>query len=161
GVSAQTWCIIGYQLSKTLSENGTVSRGVCQVDNNGNLISIAERIKIYPEGNKIVYEENNTKTELPADTSVSMNFWCFHQNAFDYIQQLFQKFLQENGEKPKSEFFIPIVGDGFIKEEKGKIKVIQTSAQWFGVTYKEDAPGVKQSIEALVKNGVYPNRLWK
>ena len=159
-ISPETWCIIGYQLSKTLSENGTVSRGVCQVDDDGNLVSIAERIKIYPEGNKIIYEENDAKTELPADTSVSMNFWCFHQNAFDYIQKLFQRFLQENGDKPKAEFFIPIVGDAFIKEKLGKIKVIQTSAQWFGVTYREDAPGVKQSIEALVESGAYPKKLW-
>jgi NDP-sugar pyrophosphorylase family protein len=159
-ISPETWCIIGYQLSKTLSENGTVSRGVCQVDDDGNLVSIAERIKIYPEGNKIIYEENDAKTELPADTSVSMNFWCFHQNAFDYIQKLFQIFLRENGDKPKAEFFIPIVGDAFIKEKFGKIKVIQTSAQWFGVTYREDAPGVKQSIEALVESGAYPKKLW-
>lgn len=159
-ISPETWCIIGYQLSKTLSENGTVSRGVCQVDDDGNLVSIVERIKIYPEGNKIIYEENDAKTELPADTSVSMNFWCFHQNAFDYIQKLFQRFLQENGDKPKAEFFIPIVGDAFIKEKLGKIKVIQTSAQWFGVTYREDAPGVKQSIEALVESGAYPKKLW-
>jgi hypothetical protein len=160
-VSAQTWCIIGYQLSKTLSENGTVSRGVCQVDDNGNLISIVERVKIYPDGNKIVYEENNTKTKLPADTPVSMNFWCFHQNAFDYIQKLFKNFLEENGNKPKAEFFIPIVGDAFIKEKLGRIKVIQTSSQWFGVTYKEDAPGVKENIESLIQNGVYPKTLWK
>jgi hypothetical protein len=160
-VSAQTWCIIGYQLSKTLSENGTVSRGVCQVNDNGNLISIVERVKIYPDGNKIVYEENNIKTKLPADTPVSMNFWCFHQNAFDYIQKLFKNFLEENGNKPKAEFFIPIVGDAFIKEKLGRIKVIQTSSQWFGVTYKEDAPGVKENIESLIQNGVYPNTLWK
>lgn len=160
-VSSNVWCIIGYQLSKTLSENGTVSRGVCQVDENGNLVSIAERVKIYPEGNKIVYEENDTKTKLPADTSVSMNFWCFHQHSFDYIQKLFQKFLRENGDKPKAEFFIPIVGDAFIKEKDGKIKVIQTSSQWFGVTYKEDAPSVKKSIETLIENGVYPKQLWK
>src|SRR5664279_63573 len=107
-VSPDTWCIIGYQLSKTLSENGTVSRGVCQVDDKGNLISIAERVKIYPEGDKIVYEEDDKKTELPANTSVSMNFWCFHQSSFEYIQKLFLKFLQENGDKPKAEFFIPI-----------------------------------------------------
>ena len=73
-VSPETWCIIGYQLSKTLSENGTVSRGVCQVDADGNLISIAERLKIYPEGNKIVYEENNAKTELPPDTPGQYEF---------------------------------------------------------------------------------------
>jgi hypothetical protein len=160
-VSAQTWCIIGYQLSKTLSENGTVSRGVCQVNDNGNLISIVERVKIYPDGNKIVYEENNIKTKLPADTPVSMNFWCFHQNAFDFIQKLFKNFLEENGNKPKAEFFIPIVGDAFIKEKLGRIKVIQTSSQWFGVTYKEDAPGVKENIESLIQNGVYPKTLWK
>lgn len=159
-VAPDTWCIIGYQLSKTLSENGTVSRGVCQVDGSGNLISIAERVKIYPEGDKIVYEEDDKKTELPANTSVSMNFWCLHQNSFEYIQKLFQKFLHDNGDKPKAEFFIPIVGDAFIKEKKGAIKVIQTSAQWFGVTYKEDAPGVKHSIEALVESGVYPKQLW-
>ena len=160
-VSPETWCIIGYQLSKTLSENGTVSRGVCQVDADGNLISIAERIKIYPEGNKIIYEENNTKTELPPDTVVSMNFWGFHPNVFEYIQKLFQKFLKENIDNPKAEFFIPIVGDAFIREHKGKIKVIPTSSQWFGVTYREDAPVVKESIESLVESGVYPEKLWK
>jgi len=159
-VAPDTWCIIGYQLSKTLSENGTVSRGVCQVDDRGNLISIAERVKIYPEGDKIVYEEGDKKTELPANISVSMNFWCLHQSSFEYIQKLFQKFLQENGDKPKAEFFIPIVGDAFIKENIGQIKVIETSAKWFGVTYKEDAPGVKQSIEALIEGGAYPKQLW-
>ena len=160
-VAPDTWCIVGYQLSKTLSKNGTVSRGVCEVDDDGNLISIVERIKIYPEENKIVYEENNIKTELPSDTPVSMNFWGFHTKAFDYIQKLFQKFLKENGQNPKAEFFIPIIGDAFIKEEKGKIKVIQTSAQWFGVTYKEDAPGVKESIDALVEEGAYSKNLWE
>lgn len=160
-VSADTWCIIGYELSKTLSENGTVSRGVCQADSNGNLVGIAERVKIYPEGNKIVYEENETKTELPSDTPVSMNFWGFPPDAFGYIQQLFQKFLRDNGDKPKAEFFIPIVGDAFINEKNGKIKVIPTSSQWFGVTYKEDAPTVKKSIEDLVASGVYPKKLWE
>ena len=76
------------------------------------------------------------------------------------IQKLFQSFLTENGNNPKAEFFIPIIGDAFIKDEQGEIKVIQTSAQWFGVTYKEDAPAVKESIEALVADGVYPKKLW-
>ncbi len=160
-VSPDTWCIIGYLLSKTLSENGTVSRGVCQVGNKGDLMSIGERLKIYKEENKIIDEENNTKTELSPHTVVSMNFWGFHPNVFSYIQTLFQKFLKENVSNPKSEFFIPIIGDAFIHEEKGKIKVIPTPAQWFGVTYKEDAPDVKESIETLVKNGVYPQQLWK
>lgn len=159
-VASKVWSIIGYQLSKTLSENGTVSRGVCETDKNNNLIGIVERVKIYPEGNKIVYEENDTKTELPANTPVSMNFWCFHPDAFSYIEQLFKKFLKEKGDNPKSEFFIPIVGDAFIKDANGTIKVIETSAKWFGVTYKEDAPEVQASIEALIKNGVYPSTLW-
>ena len=89
-----------------------------------------------------------------------MNFWGFYPNAFEYIQKLFQNFLSENGSNPKAEFFIPINGDAFIKDEKGEIKVIQTSAQWFGVTYKEDAPAVKESIEALVADGAYPKKLW-
>jgi choline kinase len=159
-VSASTWCIIGYQLSKTLSENGTVSRGVCKADAQGNLIGIAERLKIYAEGNKIIDEENNTKVELAADTPVSMNFWGFYPNAFEYIELLFKKFLKENAGNPKAEFFIPIIGDSYIKEQKGKIKVIPTSAQWFGVTYKEDAPGVKNSIEKLIAAGEYPKNLW-
>lgn len=159
-VSADIWSIIGYQLSKTLSKNGTVSRGVCEVDGDGNLVGIVERIKIYPEDGKIVYEENDKKTELPLNTPVSMNFWGFYPNAFEYIQKLFQSFLTENGNNPKAEFFIPIIGDAFIKDEQGEIKVIQTSAQWFGVTYKEDAPAVKESIEALVADGVYPKKLW-
>ncbi len=159
-VAADTWCIIGYLLSKTLSENGTVSRGVCQVDDNGNLVSIVERLKIYRSDDKIIDEEKDSKTELPANTVVSMNFWGFHPGVFDYIQQLFQEFLNKSIDNPKAEFFIPIVADAFIREQNGKIKVIPTSSQWFGVTYKEDAPGVKQSIETLIEKGEYPKKLW-
>ena len=159
-VSPETWCIIGYELSKTLSENGTVSRGVCQVDAAGNLISIAERLKIYPEGNKIIDEENDRKTELPIDTVVSMNFWGFHTNVFNYIQKVFQNFLKQNIDNLKAEFFIPIIGDAFIHDKMGQIKVIPTSSQWFGVTYREDAPAVKKSIESLVQKGEYPQNLW-
>ncbi|MEP7231741.1 MAG: sugar phosphate nucleotidyltransferase [Ginsengibacter sp.] len=159
-VSPQTYCIIGYQLSKTLSENGTVSRGVCQTNTSGNLVSIVERIKVYKEENKIVYEENDTKTELPAGTPVSMNFWGFDPAVFDFIQKLFLKFLHESGENIKSEFFIPIIGDAFIGQENHNIKVITTSAQWFGVTYREDAPEVKKSIGALIAGGAYPQKLW-
>ena len=159
-VDAKTYCIIGYDLSKTLSENGTVSRGVCQVDADGNLESIVERIKIYTEHNKIIYEEGDKKTELPVDTPVSMNFWGFDPTVFEFIQKLFLKFLTENSANPKAEFFIPIIGDAFIQNEGCKIKVINTSAQWFGVTYREDAPSVKASIERLVETGIYPEQLW-
>ncbi|MEJ7740862.1 MAG: sugar phosphate nucleotidyltransferase [Chitinophagaceae bacterium] len=156
-----TYAIIGYELAKTLSENGTVSRGVCQADEAGNLVSIAERTKIYREGDQIVYEENGEQVEVPLNSSVSMNFWCFHPSVFPFIEKLFHKFLSEQQDDPKSEFFIPIIGDQFIGEGKGVIKVIPTSAQWFGVTYKEDAPGVKASLDKLVDDGVYPTALWE
>lgn len=159
-VSPKEYCIIGYQLSKTISENGSVSRGVCEVDFEGNLIGIHERTKIFPEEGNIFYTENALKVPLPPETPVSMNFWGFDPNVFDYIQKLFIRFLQENAENPKAEFFIPIIGDAFIHEGNGKIKVIPTAAQWFGVTYKEDAPGVKESIAKLVEEGEYPENLF-
>ncbi len=160
-VNDKTYSLIGYELPKTLSENGTVSRGVCDVDENNNLISINERTKIYREGDKIVYEDEEGKHEVSNNSKVSMNFWCFDLSVFSYINDLFQQFLRENITNPKSEFFIPIVADAFIKEKEGEIKVIPTSSQWFGVTYKEDAPGVKQSIEKLIEAGEYPASLWK
>jgi len=159
-VSEKEYCIIGYELAKTISENGTVSRGVCEVDYEGNLLNIVERTKIFPEEGKIYYIENSLKVPLPPDTVVSMNFWGFDPNVFDFIQKQFIKFLQDNSKNPKAEFFIPIIGDAFIHEGKGKIKVIPTSAQWFGVTYKEDAPTVKEDLHQLIAEGVYPEHLF-
>ena len=159
-VSPEKYCVIGYQLSKTISENGSVSRGVCEVDFEGNLIGIHERTKVFPEDGKIYYTENAINVPMPPDTPVSMNFWGFDPKVFDYIQKLFIKFLQENANNPKAEFFIPTIVDAYINEGKGKIKVIPTSSQWFGVTYKEDAPNVKESIRALIEAGVYPEHLF-
>jgi UTP-glucose-1-phosphate uridylyltransferase len=152
--------IIGYQLAKTLSTNGTVSRGVCIVDEHQNLVNITERTKIYAEADAIVYEDAQGKHNVPVTSSVSMNFWCFDDSVFYLTSKMFKKFLKEHGQEEKSEFFIPIVADEFIKEELGVIKVIPTSSQWFGVTYKEDAPGVQASIDALVAGGEYPGNLW-
>lgn len=160
GVNDKTYSIIGYQLAKTLSDNGTVSRGVCQTDANSNLVSIAERTKIYQEGDKIVYEEGDKKVEVPFDSPVSMNFWCFSPSVFPYTETMFTEFLQEQGTNPKAEFFIPIIGDKFIQKSGGAIKVIATDAQWFGVTYKEDAPGVQASLNALIEKGEYPSKLY-
>jgi UTP-glucose-1-phosphate uridylyltransferase len=158
--NSKTFAIIGYELNKTLSENGTVSRGVCQVDQDHNLVSIAERTKIYNDNGKIVYEENDQKIEVPFDSQVSMNFWCFHPSVFSFIERLFKDFLTKSINDPKAEFFIPIIGDRFIQDENGVIKVIPTSAQWFGVTYKEDAPGVQESLQKLITEGTYPDNLW-
>ena len=155
-----TFAIIGYQLDKTLSENGTVSRGVCKVDDKGNLVSIIERTKIFPEEGKVVYEEDDKKEDVDGKSKVSMNFWCFHPSVFDFTGELFSVFPKSNMQNLKAEFFIPIIGDEFIKKPGNQIKVIPTTAQWFGVTYKEDAPGVKQRLDTLINAGEYPDNLW-
>ncbi len=157
----KTYSIIGYDLSKTLSENGSVSRGVCEVDNHNNLVSIHERTKIYRnEEGKITYEENGKTFQVPDTSKVSMNFWCFDPAVFPFIEKIFKEFLAKSGHELKSEFFIPIIGDRFIHEGKGAIKIIPTASSWFGVTYKEDAPSVQESINKLVASGTYPGRLY-
>ncbi|MFI5188132.1 MAG: NDP-sugar synthase, partial [Chitinophagales bacterium] len=157
--TADRYAIIGYDLLKTLSENGTVNRGVCQVDDEGNLSSIAERINVGLKNGKVICDDDKEPKELPLHTSVSMNFWCFHPSIFQYTQKLFRDFLHDNLQNPKAEFFIPIVADQFIKDE-GTIRVITTPVPWFGVTYKEDAPEVEQRLKKLVQKGEYPERLW-
>jgi len=159
--TADRYALIGYNLLKTLSEHGTVNRGVCQVDTEGNLISIVERINVGMKNGKVICDDNQEPKELPLNTSVSMNFWCFHPSIFEYSQKLFREFLRDNIDNPKAEFFIPIVADRFIKDEGGTIKVITTPVPWFGVTYKEDAPEVEKSLKELVEKGEYPERLWK
>ncbi len=155
-----TWSIIGYELMKTLSEHGTVNRGVCQVDEKGNLASIAERINISEQNGKVICDDNLEPREISRDSKVSMNFWCFSPYVFDFSESLFSEFLDNQVNVPKSEFFIPIVADEFISDGKGVIKVIPTTSSWFGVTYKQDAPAVKESIYELVSSGEYPAGLW-
>ncbi len=154
------YAIIGYALAKTLSDHGTVSRGVCQVDDKNNLVSIKERTKIYRENDSIVYEDETGKHTVPVDSSVSMNFWCFHQSVFAPTEKLFVDFVKANQENIKSEFFIPLMAEDFMDNQGGQISVIPTSSQWFGVTYKEDAPVVKASVDKLVADGEYPASLW-
>jgi NDP-sugar pyrophosphorylase family protein len=155
------YSVVGYELGKTVSEYGSVSRGVCEVNGSGNLAGITERTKISVNGGKIMYEEGDKQVELGPKTPVSMNFWGFAPSVFPVSEKLFSQFLEQNIDNPKSEFFIPIVVDQFIAAGMGSVKVIPTSSQWFGVTYKEDAPGVQQSLSALVQSGEYPDNLWK
>ena len=155
----KNYAIIGYDLLKTLSDYGTVNRGVCTLDNVGNLVGITERINIGKKDGKIVVDDGLEPKELSLDTRVSMNFWCFDPSYFEYTQKLFREFLQQYGQEIKSEFFIPIVADQFIKEG-GRVEVIPTTSSWFGVTYKEDAPFVEKSLRQLIQNGEYPERLW-
>lgn len=158
----KTYAIMGYELSKTLSGNGSVSRGVCAVNAGNELLHIIERTKIYRDKalGSIVFEEGEEKFALPDKTPVSMNFFGFHPNIIDLAEKLFEEFLEKQIQNIKSEFFIPLVVDEFVKRNLGVVKVLPTAAQWFGVTYKEDAPDVKKSITALVQTGEYPTYLW-
>jgi len=160
GCNENNYAIVGYDLMKTLSAHGTVNRGVCSLDNNGNLASVTERINIAKKGDIIISEDGLEPSVLSESTRVSMNFWCFHPSFFAYTKELFNKFLKEVGTELKSEFFIPIVADKFIKKD-GTIEIIPTTSLWFGVTYKEDAPFVKESLDKLIANGEYPSNLWQ
>ena len=119
-----------------------------------------ERIYIGKEEGNIQVGDGLEPKQLSVDTRVSMNFWCFDISFFDYTQKLFSAFLSEHGGEPKSEFFIPIVADQFI-HEGGRIELLKTSGNWFGVTYKEDAPFVQKSIDHLISSDEYPSSLWK
>ncbi|MDM1050467.1 nucleotidyltransferase family protein [Sphingobacterium hotanense] len=157
--------LMGFELGNTMSDYGYVSRGVCEVNAEGHMDSVTERVNIFYKtddaGNKkIVYEENGVETELPADTRVSMNFWGFTPKVFDIALSLFPKFVEENGDNPKSEFFIPTIPDYMVKEGLADYRVIPTSSKWFGVTYMEDKPIVQESISKLVADGVYPEKLF-
>ena len=159
--SSNHYAIIGYQLKQTLSEYGTVNRGVCSTDNEGHLNSVVERLNISYKNGVVTCDDGLTPQELDVDTIVSMNFWCFHPSIFDYSEKLFATFLEKRGAEPKSEFFIPIVADDFMHDGGGKIEIIPTNAIWFGVTYKEDAPAVRKAIDMLLEQGEYPVGLWR
>lgn len=159
GCNERNYAIIGYDLLKTLSEHGTVNRGVCTLDHEGSLAAVTERINIAKKNGKIICDDELEPKELALNTKVSMNFWCFDPSFFSYTQRLFNDFLLHHGKELKSEFFIPIVADRFIKEG-GRVEVIPTTSSWFGVTYKEDAPIVEQSLKQLINNGEYPESLW-
>ncbi|WP_316842814.1 NDP-sugar synthase [Pedobacter gandavensis] len=159
-VSDSNYSMIGYEIGKTLSEYGSVSRGVCQVNENGILEEVVERTKVLKNGDAIVFEEGDTQYPLTPDTRVSMNFWGFTPAVFKITEELFRDFAVQNKENPKSEFFIPLVAEYLVKSRIADFKVIPTDSQWFGVTYKEDKPIVQASIDQLIKDGAYPSDLW-
>ena len=159
--SEKKYAIVGYHLRQTLSDHGTVNRGVCKVDEAGNLVEVTERLNISVQDGVVKCDDGLQPEQIDIDTIVSMNFWCFDASVFDYTARLFKEFLVQRGQEEKSEFFIPIVADRFINEEKGSVEVIPTSSHWFGVTYKADAPAVKEGIDRMLASGEYPAGLWK
>jgi UTP-glucose-1-phosphate uridylyltransferase len=155
------YAMCGYQLNNTLSEFGSVSRGVCKIDNNGYLVQVNERTSIIKENGTIAYEENNKKFPLKEDDIVSMNFWGFTTSMYQHLEDKFIDFVKDNSDNPKAEFYIPYVIDILMNENKVKTKVLSSDAKWFGVTYKEDRPATVKKIQELVDKGLYPDNLWK
>lgn len=154
------FAVIGYELVNTLSDHGSVSRGVISINEKNEMQGIDERLTIYKKDDKIVYEEDGTLTELAPDTKVSMNFFCYTPEYIRMCEEEFDKFLSANLHNLKAEFLIPRMADHYIRSGRGVIEIVPTGAKWFGVTYKEDAPIVQASIDALVASGEYPSNLW-
>ncbi len=153
--------MIGYQIKNTLSENGTVSRGICQVDTNNQLIDVVERTKILrDEKGDIVFLDNEHPEKLAEKTPVSMNFWGFMPAVFNTIEELFDSYAKANYDSPKAEFYIPKVISHLIETQKGSCKVFSNESEWFGVTYPEDKEDVKEAIKKQIAKGNYPSQLW-
>lgn len=156
------YCMVAYDLSKTLSENGTVSRGICTVDEAGNLASMVERTQIerLPNG-QIVYHDGGADEPLSEETPVSMNLFGFTPDYFVHSQEFFPVWYDANKENPKAEYYIPTVVNRLIAAGTSTLRVLRSEAQWHGITYKEDKPALSAAIERMVAAGKYPEKLWE
>ncbi|MEG2319684.1 MAG: nucleotidyltransferase, partial [Mucinivorans sp.] len=154
------YAMVGYEVKKTLSENGTVSRGICTLGRCSLLKSVVERTKIERQGDQIVYIEPDGTFPLQPDTLVSMNLFGFTPDYFAHSEEFFKTFLQANESNLKAEYFIPLLVNELINSGKAKLKVLKTTSDWFGVTYKEDRAATVQRISELIAKGVYPAKLW-
>ena len=161
GESRNSYCMVAYDLNKTLSENGTVSRGVCGVDPKGDLTSMVERTQIerMPDG-RIVFHDNGADEPLAEDTPVSMNLFGFTPDFFTYSKEYFKVWFEANKDNIKSEFYIPTMVNKLIGDGTATLRVLRSAAQWHGVTYKEDKPALMASIEKMIAEGKYPRNLW-
>jgi len=153
-------CMAGYRLQNTLSEHGTVSRGVCKVNDQNDLIEIIERTKIDWKEEKIVADDNGKDLDLNGDLFASMNFWGFTPDVFPQLESEFKKFIIENASNIKSEYYIPSIVSYQINNQLATVKVLEATDQWFGVTYKEDKPLVVNKVKELTQQGRYPEKLW-
>jgi choline kinase len=152
---------LGYELRNTLSDNGSVTRGEISVNAEGNITGIIERKEIFKQDGKAITKQGDEEKELPLDTKVSMNFFCFTPAFVNWSEGEYYKFLDANLTTDlKAEFLIPEVADTLISTGAGVVKMIPTKARWFGVTFKEDAPVVKAELQKLTDSGVYPSNLW-
>ena len=155
------YCMVGYRVGNTLSESGSVARGVCTTNAEGYLTGVVERTAIERIDGDIQFtDENGQKVVLEENTPVSMNMWGFTSDYFDYSEAYFKEFLKANINNPKSEYFIPLMVNKLITEGTARVKVLDTTSRWFGVTYAADRQGVVDKIQALVDAGEYPAKLF-
>lgn len=155
------YCMVGFRVGNTLSESGTVARGVCETKD-GLLSEVVERTAIgYGRDGRIVFtDENGTERVLAPETPVSMNLWGFTPDYFDYSEEYFRRFLRENSGNPKAEFFIPLLVNELVTRGKATVKVLDTTSKWFGVTYAADRPAVVEKFAELHASGEYPEEMF-
>ena len=157
------YAMVGYKLINTLTENGSVSRGVCSLDDNGYLTDIEEKTKIIKTESGAAFTDNEVDyQDISPETIVSMNMWGFSKSFMSELKSAFKSFMETDVDTnpQKAECYLPCVVDDLIKADKATVKVLTSSDKWFGVTYKEDKPFVVESIQALKDKGIYPEKLW-
>ncbi|MBP3353043.1 MAG: nucleotidyltransferase [Bacteroidales bacterium] len=154
------YCMVGYRVGNTMSESGTVSRGICETNENAELTSVVERTKIGYYNGGIAFNEGEEWTMLDPNVPVSMNMWGFTPDYFKYSDEIFVDFLKENMSNLKSEFFIPLIVNELIQSKRASVTVLDTPSKWFGVTYAQDRPDVVAKIQSLVDAGEYPSPLF-
>ncbi len=160
-IKIDKYAMVGYELNNTLSDFGSVSRGICVTNEINQLTKITETHKIRKENNQVLCESENKETiELTGKESTSMNFWGFHPSIFENIENQFVDFLNHSINQPKSEFYIPFVVFEMIKKGLISVEVLSAESPWFGVTYQEDKPYVIDQIKQLTIKGIYPEKLW-
>ena len=155
-------CIASFVLSNTLSENGSVSRGICSADAAGNLSKVVENTKIFRRDGKVIsVQEDGAELEFTGEELVSMNSWGFMPELVGELERLFTGFLEEHGTELKSEFYLPFAVDTLIREGRAEIKMLKSEDSWFGITYREDKPFVQAALRTLVAEGASPEKLFK
>lgn len=155
------YCMVAYELSRTLSENGTVSRGVCSVNAAGDLTGMVEHTQIERTAAGIVDHGANGDEPLAEDTPVSMNLFGFTPDYFAHSEAFFRSFLQESAGNLKAECYIPSMVNKLIADGTASVRVLRSPAQWFGVTYKEDKPLLVANLKKMIRAGIYPEYLWR
>lgn len=156
------YCMVGYRVGNTLSESGSVARGICATDSNAHLTTVVERTYIIRDTDgKVKYkDEDGNLISVDENAPVSMNMWGFTPDYFQFSEVAFKDFLKENEGNIRAEFFIPLVVNNLIVSGSATCEVLDTPSKWFGVTYAEDRPNVVEKIETLVNQGIYPSKLW-